>query len=223
MNNDIISISKDWVAIEDYQFKILILTSVLAEKSLAYRGTLSNMCEWLGIANAPKNTKQIKQAIKELQEKEYIFYHEEGRTHHISITNKGLKNKKVVKVKRKWIDTIKKYNIAKNGNVNRSWDIMTKALITILWEIQEQQKITTITDGVVITMDTLGAEINRCGTTTGTIINKLTECNFDDGLKITKKTIYRTKEKADGTKEPRAIGTQIRAFYSWENEEETKQ
>ena len=63
MNNDIISISKDWVAIEDYQFKILILTSVLAEKSLAYRGTLSNMCEWLGIANAPKNTKQISEAL----------------------------------------------------------------------------------------------------------------------------------------------------------------
>jgi len=216
MNNETISISRDWVAIENYQFKILILASVLAENSLAYRGTLTNMCDWLGIENAPKNTKQIKEAIEELANKEYIFYHKEGRIHHISITKKGLKDKRIVKIKRQWVETIKQYNVAKNGKVNKSWEIMTKALITILWELQEQQKITTITDGIIITMKELGKEINRCEATAGTIANKLTECNFDDGLKITKDTLFIPKQMADGTTQARAIGSEIRVFYDWE-------
>lgn len=219
MNNDTIQICKDWVIIEDYQYKILILASVLAENSLAYRGTLENMCEWLGISTATTNTKKIKEAIKELEKKQYIFYHKEGQIHHISITNKGLKDKRIVKVKKQWIETIKQYNTAKNSNINRSWVTMTKALTIILWEIQEQQKIANISDGIVITMRELGQEIHKCETSAGIIANKLTECNFDDGLKITKNTLYRQKIKKDGTKEPRAIGSEIRVFYDWQTEE----
>lgn len=215
MNNDIIdiiSISKDWVAIEDYQFKILILTSVLAEKNYGFRGTLTTMCEWLGIVNAPKNTKRIKEAIKELQEKEYIFYHEEGRTHHISITNKGLKDKRVVKIKKQWIEAIKKYNIAKNGNVNRSWDIMLKELIVIEDKIKEAT-------GTIITMKEIAKEIGRSEATAGKYLKALTNCDFGDGYKITKKLKYDIEKGENGENDYIiCLGTQINAGLEWKNE-----
>ena len=219
MRNDTIDISKDWVTIEDYQFKILILVTVLAQNNLAYRGTLTNMCEWLGIANAPKNTKGIKEAIEELEKKQYIFYHKEGQTHHISITNKGLKNKTSVKVRRQWIKTIKEFNIAKNSKVNRNWDTMTKALIIILYKLEEMKEDLNIYDGIIITMKELGNEINKSEATAGKVANNLTECNFEDGLKITKDTQYIIKDKADGTKNIKAIGSYIRVFYDWEEKQ----
>jgi predicted transcriptional regulator len=212
MDNDIIPIHKDWVAIEDYQFKILILTSVLAEKNCGFRGTLTIMCEWLGIANAPKNTKRIKEAIKELQEKEYIFYNEEGRTHHISITNKGLKDKRVVKIKKQWIEAIKKYNIVKNGNVNRSWDIMLKELIVIEDKIKEAT-------GTIITMKEIAKEIGRSEVTAGKYLKALTNCDFGDGYKITKKLKYDIEKGENGENDYIiCLGTQINSGLEWKNE-----
>lgn len=218
MEAEEITVCKEWVTIEDYEFKILILTSMLAENNLAYRGTLTNMCEWLKIANAPKNTKRIKEAIAELEKKGYIFYHKEGQTHHISITNKGLKDKRIVKIKKSWVKTIQEYNKASNGNINRSWDIMTKCLVTILDILQEHREDFEWYEGIIITMAELGKEINRSEVTTGKIAKALTECNFEDGLKITKDTIYRVKDK-QGKKEIRSIGSNIKVFYEWSKEE----
>ena len=50
MFTDNINVSKQWLEdLVDYQIKILLLTSVLADNNLAFRGTLKTMCEWLGI------------------------------------------------------------------------------------------------------------------------------------------------------------------------------
>ena len=220
MNNDIISINKDWVAIEDYQFKILILTSVLAEKSLAFRGTLTTMCEWLGIANAPKNTKRIKQAIEELQKKEYIFYNKEpnSRIHHISITNKGLKDKRVVKIKKQWIETIKKYNIAKNGNVNRSWDTMLKELIVIEDKIQNAREKDKEAVGATMTMKEIAKEIGKSEATAGKYLKALIDCNFEDGYSIARKLKYDIDKGENGEKDIIiCIGTYIETGYKWKD------
>ena len=36
-------IEKDWITVENYQFKILVMIAALAENHLAYRGKLKDM------------------------------------------------------------------------------------------------------------------------------------------------------------------------------------
>ena len=58
---------KDWLSVEKLEFKLLTLITVLADNHLPYRGTLSDMCSFLGLA--PRNNctnKKIKAAIQNL-------------------------------------------------------------------------------------------------------------------------------------------------------------
>lgn len=58
---------KDWLSVEKLEFKMLTLITVLADNHLAYRGTLSDMCSFLGLATQNYRTNQkIKAAIQNL-------------------------------------------------------------------------------------------------------------------------------------------------------------
>ena len=58
---------KDWLSVEKFEFKLLTLITVLADNHLAYRGTLSDMCSFLGLATRNSRTNQaIKAAILNL-------------------------------------------------------------------------------------------------------------------------------------------------------------
>ena len=58
----------DWLTREKLQFKILALIAVLANSHLAYRGTLSDMCEFIGISSGNSRTNQkLKAAIDALE------------------------------------------------------------------------------------------------------------------------------------------------------------
>ena len=58
---------KDWLSVEKLEFKLLTLITVLADKHLAYRGTLSDMCSFLGLATRNSRTNQaIRAAIQNL-------------------------------------------------------------------------------------------------------------------------------------------------------------
>lgn len=212
MNNDNIYIYKDWIKTEDYEFKILVLLGFLADNSLAYRGTMKKMCEWLCVADVPTNTKRIKQAIKGLEDKEYIIYKKEGQTHHISITNKGLKGKRIIQVRKQWIEVIKKYNIAKDSNINRNWDTMTKVLISLLDKLQEAKGDLDLRNGFIITMQEIKEDIGKSQQTISNAINKLTQCNFNDGLTITKSIV-----KAKNNNEYKTIGTRIAITQEFKN------
>ena len=148
---DNISISKEWLEdIEDYQLKILLLTSVLADNSLAFRGTLKTMCEWLGIQSCTVNNRKIKEALQNLSDKGYIFYKVEGRTHHVSISNKGMKNKKVYKVRKIWIEAFKNYNKIADKSKTVDWLKILRVFIYLYYlkadEIVTLEKIANITE-----------------------------------------------------------------------------
>lgn len=148
---DNISISKEWLEdIEDYQLKILLLTSVLADNSLAFRGTLKTMCEWLGVQSCAVNNRKIKEALQNLSDKGYIFYKVEGRTHHVSISNKGMKNKKVYKVRKIWIEAFKNYNKIADKSKTVDWLKILRVFIYLYYlkagEIITLEKIANITE-----------------------------------------------------------------------------
>ena len=148
---DNINISKQWIDdLKDYQIKVLLLTSVLADNNLAFRGTLKTMCEWLGIESCSKNNKRIKQSLQNLSNNGYIFYKVEGRTHHVSISNKGLKSKQIYKVRKKWIEVFKKYcKEDKNKNFSIDWIKVLRVFIYIYYsknDVVTVQKIAQITN-----------------------------------------------------------------------------
>lgn len=148
---DNINISRQWLdELKDYQIKILLLTSILADNNLAFRGTLKTMCEWLGIKSCTNNNKKIKQCLQNLSNNGYIFYKVEGRTHHVSISNKGLKNKQIYKVRKKWIEVFKKYcKENKDKDFSIDWIKVLRVFIYIYYshdEIVTVQKIAQITN-----------------------------------------------------------------------------
>ena len=66
--NDEAEFEYDWLTREKLQFKILALIAVLANSHLAYRGTLSDMCKFIGISSGNSRTNQkLKAAIDALE------------------------------------------------------------------------------------------------------------------------------------------------------------
>ena len=176
---DNINISRQWLdELKDYQIKILLLTSILADNNLAFRGTLKTMCEWLGIKSCTNNNKKIKQCLQNLSNNGYIFYKVEGRTHHVSISNKGLKNKQIYKVRKKWIEVFKKYcKEDKDKDFSIDWIKVLRVFIYIYYskdEIVTAQKIAQIT--------------NTSDQTVNTALKAILACNLK-GLRIEKETI----------------------------------
>lgn len=126
MSEDYITINFDWLKLEDYQFKILILIKMLASdtEQRNYVGTIKDMEKWLHIGNSTKNNKKIEKAIEELKNAEIIdFKKEKGKYNVISydITILEGNNRNVLKsykkVDKKDIETIRKYVIDNNKTI----------------------------------------------------------------------------------------------------------
>lgn len=214
MENDFISIHKEWVNIEDYQFKILVLASVLEDNNLAYYGTYSSMCEWLGITDSTNNINKLKENIKQLEEQGFIEIDRKSqRKFIITITDKAKKDNRIVQIKKCWIEILKKYTKGKKSKVNKNWDTMLKTLVVICYYIEQAQRDNWLCKkGIVMTMSELAEEIGRCSATASDILKKLQDCNFLDGFTVTKKAIYK-KTKNDTVQ---GLGTYITAHYDWQ-------
>ena len=130
-------IEKKWVVeekknqlnVEDYELKILILASVLAENDLSFTGTIKTMCEWLGI-NGVKTTNKdkLRNAIANLVSKGYIVAKEVEKKITIIITKKGLKNDRTIRLRKSWIQTMKQF---KDEKISISWIQLLKVFIYI--------------------------------------------------------------------------------------------
>ena len=176
---DNINISKQWIDdLKDYQIKVLLLTSVLADNNLAFRGTLKTMCEWLGIKSSGNNNKKIKQCLQNLSNNGYIFYKVEGRTHHVSISNKGMKNKQIYKVRKKWIEVFKKYcKEDKDKDFSIDWIKVLRVFIYIYYSKDE-----------IVTVQKIAQITNTSDQTVNNALKAILACNLK-GLRIEKEII----------------------------------
>lgn len=176
---DNINISKQWIDdLKDYQIKVLLLTSVLADNNLAFRGTLKTMCEWLGIKSSGNNNKKIKQCLQNLSNNGYIFYKVEGRTHHVSISNKGLKNKQIYKVRKKWIEVFKKYcKENKDKDFSIDWIKVLRVFIYIYYSHDE-----------IVTLQKIAQITNTSDQTVNNALKAILACNLK-GVRIEKEVI----------------------------------
>lgn len=86
-------------------FKLLTLAAVLALYNCAYRGTIEDMCEYLG---EDKNEEAIITAIEQLEKKGMIkFMIDKYNVYTISLSVKAEKKKDVVAIQKKWTEGIK--------------------------------------------------------------------------------------------------------------------
>ena len=103
-----IEFEKDWLSVEKLEFKMLTLITVLADNHLAYRGTLTNMCEFFGIQSRDsRNNAKIRTAIKNLEEKGLIKTLLDGRTWTLTLSRSAERKSKVIKIKRDWVNAVR--------------------------------------------------------------------------------------------------------------------
>ena len=199
MFTDNINVSRQWLDdLIDYQIKILLLTSVLADNNLAFRGTLKTMCEWLGIKSSGNNNKKIKQCLQNLSSNGYIFYKVEGRTHHVSISNKGLKNKQIYKVRKKWIEVFKKYcKEDKDKTFSIDWIKVLRVFIYIYYSKDQ-----------IVTVQKIAQITNTSDQTVSTALKAILACDLK-GVRIEKEVIKDSYYDERNIKQWRTRGQKI--------------
>lgn len=121
----------DWLSCEDCQFKILTLIAVLADNNLAYRGTLTEMCEFLGLATRQSRTnKKLKEAIDLLERSGLIHTIIDGRVYTLTLSRKAEKRSKVIRIQKEWIEICKAYKAEASHSV--SWTALLKVWLFLL-------------------------------------------------------------------------------------------
>lgn len=116
LDNECITIYDEWLKTKGYEFKILIIISMLANTEGVFKSNLKQMSEWLGVKPNTNTNKNIKQAIQKLNERKYLNCKQEGRTFYLSINIKNLRNNTSTQVKKEWVNTFKSYNKDENNN-----------------------------------------------------------------------------------------------------------
>ena len=128
-------IDKDWLTVQNYQFKILVMIAVLAENHLAFRGKLKDMCDFLGVSNQASNTNKIKDAIAALEKKGDVLVLKQGQTWTLTLSVKAERKQKVIRIKNAWIKAIQQYKAPEDQAV--SWDNILKVFVYLCADKKE--------------------------------------------------------------------------------------
>ena len=122
LQDDEAGFEKEWLKLEKYNFKLLTLVAVLAQNHLAYRGTVAEMCNYLGVDNQTKNRKAITTAIAQLEKKGMIKTILDGKVYTITLSVKAEKKKDVIVIQKKWIEMVQGLTTGVSwDNVLRVW------------------------------------------------------------------------------------------------------
>lgn len=98
----------------------------MANSNLAYRGTLTDVCEFLGIApRNSRNNRSIKETIQRLEADGFIKSIQDGRTFTLTLTTKAEHRQRVISIRRDWVNLIKEYKSESNPvdwiNILKVW------------------------------------------------------------------------------------------------------
>ena len=122
LQDDEAGFEKEWLKLEKYNFKLLTLVAVLAQNHLAYRGTVAEMCDYLGVDNQTKNRKAITTAITQLEKKGMVKTILDGKVYTITLSVKAEKKKDVIVIQKKWIEMVQGLTTGVTwDNVLRVW------------------------------------------------------------------------------------------------------
>lgn len=133
----------EWLTREDYQFKLLALLAVLADSNLAYRGTLADMCDFLGVARGNSRTnKKIQDAIAALEKDGLLKKIVDGRTFTLTLSKKAEKQRRVIRIQKEWVMVAKNYSSMPNKSESVGWMPLLKVWLFLLDRGNTQKPIT---------------------------------------------------------------------------------
>ena len=133
----------DWLTREDYQFKLLALLAVLANSNLAYRGTLADMCNFLGVSNGNSRTnKKIRDAINALEQDKLLKKIIDGRTYTRTLSKKAEKQRRVIRIQKEWVMVAKNYSHLPDKSESVSWMVLLKVWLFLIDRGSTQEPIT---------------------------------------------------------------------------------
>ena len=149
----------EWLARQDYEFKLLVLLAVLADIHLAFRGTLCDMCEFLGVAGHNSRTNQkIKKAIDALEADGLLKKITDGRTFTLTLSKKAERQRRVIRIQKEWIMVAKNYANLPNKSETVGWMPLLKVWLYLIdWNSTENGIITnkTIADALGLSESTV--------------------------------------------------------------------
>lgn len=177
-------IDKEWLTVQNYQFKILVMIAVLAENHLAYRGKLKDMCEFLGVAASTYNRDKIKEAINALAAKGDILVLQEGQTWTLTLSVKAERKQRVIKIRNAWIQLIQQYKAIKKEDYV-AWENILKVLVYLIADKAE-----------VKTYNDIAIETNISTKTVERAITALDGIEFND-ISIKRKLAWFKNKKGE--------------------------
>ena len=108
---------------------------MLADNHLAYRGTLSDVCAFLGLASRNSRTNaNIKAAIACLVADGFIHALKDGNIWTLTLTKSAKRRSKVIRIKKEWYEVARNY---KNSENSVDWSVVLKVWLYLIDNRQE--------------------------------------------------------------------------------------
>jgi predicted DNA-binding protein YlxM (UPF0122 family) len=148
---DEIIILDEWLDMDKAFFRLLTVISVLADNNLAFRGTIKELCQEIGIQPSPRNKENVAKVITHLEKNEYAkVIHDEG-VYTISLAAAAEKSSNVKKIKKAW------YQLIKDTDSEAAWESILKVFVFLLSTPQDLYlSQTDIADSLNISKSTVG-------------------------------------------------------------------
>lgn len=116
---------------------------MLADNNLAYRGTLADMCNFLGVASGNSRTNaKIKDAIDALEKDGLLKKIIDGRTFTLTLSKKAEKQRRVIRIQKEWVMVAKNYSEMPNKSESVGWMPLLKVWLFLLDRGNTQKPIT---------------------------------------------------------------------------------
>lgn len=192
LNSDEYSFDIEWLSAEKLQFKLLTLITVLADNHLAYRGTLSDVCAFLGLASRNSRTNaKIKTAIDCLVSDGFIHALKDGNIWTLTLTKSAKRRSKVIRIKKEWYEVARNY---KNSENSIDWSVVLKVW---LYLIDNRKEVITSQE----IADTLGVSVS--------VVSRAKSALMHDIKAITSKKVNVCKENSEGNITFRCLGSDV--------------
>lgn len=190
-----------WIETDKIEFKLLIMSSVLAIENRAFLGTIDDITSYLGISNNATNHSKINKALNNLSNQGFIKLFKDKANYIIALSYNAKSNSKIIAIQRTWIELIRTY---KNKN-NVAWETILRIFLYLLGN----------TDKYVLTYKEIAQDLKISVSTIQKAIKVI--CSLDFGnLRIDKRAIY-NNEEIDGKTLISCLGTNFSIMTNFEN------